>query len=220
HRGGLTVVPQFAVDLADFPFRPHTIDPQGERDGAERVVGFIGRLVPEKGVDLLLRAAQEVIAGGQAIRLMIVGQGSEREALERLAATLGIAEQVTFFGHVPSLQMPTLYPQLDVLCLPSRTLPTWKEQFGRVILEAMASGVPVIGSDSGAIPDVIGDAGVIVPEENPHALAEALRGLLSDPARHADLAQKGRARVEAYFTHQRIAEATVRVYERLWRKPL
>jgi glycosyltransferase involved in cell wall biosynthesis len=91
----------------------------------------------------------------------------------------------------------------------------WKEQFGRVLVEAMASGVPVIGSDSGAIPGVIGDAGLVVPEGDVAALHGALCRLRDDPHLRRELAQRGRQRALAHFTHQQIAAATVEVYRQM-----
>ena len=91
--------------------------------------------------------------------------------------------------------MPDVYPDFDMLVLPSLTRPNWKEQFGRVLIEAMACGVPVIGSDSGEIPNVIGDAGLIFPEGNIPALRDSIAGLLVDPAAYARYALAGRSRV-------------------------
>jgi glycosyltransferase involved in cell wall biosynthesis len=113
--------------------------------------------------------------------------------------------------------MPRLYPDLTALVVPSRTLPNWKEQFGRVIVEAMASGVPVIGARSGAIPDVIGDSGLLFPEGDVDALATHMARLLTDSALRAALAQKGRARVLAHFTHAQVAAQTVAFYRALLR---
>ncbi|MBZ0288634.1 MAG: glycosyltransferase, partial [Anaerolineae bacterium] len=104
---------------------------------------------------------------------------------------------------------------LDVFVLPSLTRPNWKEQFGRVLVETMASGVPVIGSDSGAIPGVVGDAGLIVPEGDADALAAALTRLQHDSALRQSLAIRGRALALAHFTHESIAEATVQIYREL-----
>ena len=121
---------------------------------------------------------------------------------------------MTFLDQIPSTQMPDQYHQLDALAVPSLTLPNWKEQFGpRATVEAMASGVPVIGSDSGAIPDVIADAGLIVPEGDVDALAARCVGCATMPALRGDLARRGRDRVLAHYTHQQIAAATVQVYE-------
>jgi glycosyltransferase involved in cell wall biosynthesis len=115
--------------------------------------------------------------------------------------------------------MPAQYRDIDALALPSLTRANWKEQFGRVLVEAMGSGVPVVGSDSGAIPDVIGDAGLIVPEGDAPALANALRRLCDDAELYADLSQRGRERVLREFTHEGVAERTVGVYEALITSP-
>jgi glycosyltransferase involved in cell wall biosynthesis len=104
---------------------------------------------------------------------------------------------------------------LDVLVLPSLTTVDWREQFGHVLIEAMASGVPVVGSDSGAIPEVIGEAGRVVPEGNPEALRSTLAQLQAHPAMCADLARRGRERVLACFTHERIAAVNVEFFEQV-----
>lgn len=212
YRGSLAVIPQFGID-------PDLFQPQNHRRNEIPVIGFIGRLVPEKGAEVLLRAATLLRQQGVPFRLQIVGQGPRRTALEMLALKEGIGPQVEFTGQVPSTHMNEVYPGLDMLIIPSLTMPTWKEQFGRVIVEAMASGIPVIGSNSGAIPDVIGDAGVIVPEGDEKALAEAIQALINDPERWVMLSRTGRARVLERFTHASVAAATVKVYEEIltWR---
>lgn len=203
--GPLPVIPQFGVDPtlfappASVPARPFTI-------------AYVGRLVPEKGIDLLFNAASRLPSDW---RIVLVGGGPERDALAALAAQLGISERVTFEPQQPSTAMPSLYPRFDALALPSRTRPNWKEQFGRVLVEAMASGVPVVGSGSGAIPDVIGDAGLVFPEGDSAALARHLSVLQTDAHLRAELAAKGRRRVLDHFTHQQVAAATVDVYTRL-----
>ena len=124
--------------------------------GAPFRIGYAGGLLPEKGVDLLLRACAGLTG---AWRLHLAGGGSEETALRRMAGELGVTDQVRFAGRLPSTQMPEFCRQLDAFVLPSRTTPAWKEQFGRVLIEAMACAVPVVGSDSGEIPHVLGDAG-------------------------------------------------------------
>ena len=209
YRGPLAVIPQFGVD-PDI-FRPA----ERPRQGGTFQVGFVGRLVEEKGGADLLDALAEV---GGMWRLDIIGDGPHKAALEAQARRLGMAGQVTF-ATLPSTRMPGYYQGLDVLVVPSRTRPNWKEQFGRVIVEAMACGVPVIGSSSGAIPDVIGNAGVIVREGDRAALAGALRGLMGDPDRRRDLAERGRARVLARYTQAQVAAQTIDVYRSMLRKP-
>ncbi len=209
YRGPLAIIPQFGIDPE--LFRP-SADPRPERP---LQIGFVGRLVPEKCADLLIRAVHSLGQSRLNVEMVVIGQGPERQALEALATALGIADRVVFRGVFPSTQMPTLYPLLDVLVVPSRTQANWKEQFGRVIVEAMASGVPVIGSDSGAIPDVIGDGGLIFPEGDHAALTAALRDLAENPAQRAALAARGRQRVVDHFTHASLAKQTIAVYQEM-----
>jgi glycosyltransferase involved in cell wall biosynthesis len=199
--GPLAVVPQFGID-------PQLFQPT-ERPQRPFTIGYIGRLVPEKGILDLLHAARD-LAGEW--RLRIVGSGPQQTSLRQAADALGITERITWVNWVPSTQMPEQYAQLDTLVLPSRTRPNWKEQFGRVLVEAMASGVPVIGSDSGAIPGVIGAAGRVYPEGAIQALRRHLTELQVQPDTHAQLRTSGRERVLRHFTHASVAQASVRAY--------
>lgn len=202
------IIPQFGVDPE--LFRP--IDPPPDAESSVFTVGFVGRLVPEKGVDLLIRACKTL---DRPWRLRIVGDGEERARLIELAARLGVADAVEFVGAVSSSDVPSLLRSLSALALPSRTFPNWREQFGRVLPEAMACGVPVVGSNSGEVPRVIGDAGLIVPEGEWEPLGEALRELQRDPARRRELGCRGRERVLQHFTQQSVARQTVAVYREL-----
>jgi len=98
--------------------------------------------------------------------------------------------------------------EFDALVVPSETTPTWKEQFGRVIAEAFSMGLPVVGSDSGAVPEVIGDAGLVFPERNHKALAACLQSLIDNPELLRDLSAKGRARAMELFTWRKLAQQT------------
>lgn len=203
--GPAVVLPQFGVD-------PELFAPDGRAGGTgrEMTVCYAGRLVPEKGVDLLLRAAALL---SDSVRVRIVGAGPSERSLENLAGELGIRGRVTFEGMIPSTRTPALYRQVDVLVLPSRTRPNWKEQFGRVLVEAMACGAVVVGSDSGEIPHVIGDAGRVFPEGDVQALASHLHYLLEHPEARAELSTRGRRRVLDEYTQERIAGETVQMYE-------
>ena len=207
YQGPIKVIPQFGIE-PDF-FRP----PLNRDSGRAFVIGSAGRrLVPEKGLDLLLKAAADLPG---IWRLQIAGEGPERTALQQLAEQLGIRDRVHFDGIIPSDQMPAYLGQLDVMVMPSRTLPNWKEQFGRALVEAMACGVVVVGSDSGEIVNVIGDAGLIFPEENVPALLAHLLMLMSDEAARHSLSEAGRQRVLASYTQQRVADQTVSVYREM-----
>lgn len=201
YTGRIDVIPQFGTDPSLF-----TPAPRPER---LFTIGYFGRLVEEKGVAVLLDA---LAALGGDWRLIILGGGPQRAGLDAQAQSLGISDRVTFREQVASTAMPAMYHAIDVLALPSLTRPNWKEQFGRVLVEAMCSGVPVVGSDSGAIPTVIGDAGLVVPEGDAQVLADALARLRGDPALMTHYATAGRARAEQHYTQQAVARATVQVY--------
>ena len=199
-----------AVDVNLF-----TRDPNREKTRAERnwdgfVVGYAGRLVESKGVFDLLDAIKQM----ENVRLVFIGDGEARAALEERAG-----RNVDFLGAQPLEQLPQLFSALDILVLPSRTTKSWKEQFGRVLIEAAACGVPVVGSDSGAIPEVIGQGenamGLISPEADVAALAAALIRLQLD----SDLAQRlgttGARRARAEFSWQRVAARFYEIYRDL-----
>jgi glycosyltransferase involved in cell wall biosynthesis len=211
-RREMFVIPQFGVD--ERLFAPL---PEGGVGGGGKpfTIGYAGRLVHEKGVDLLLRA----LAGlPPEARLVIVGKGDRESDLRSLAAELNLSDRVQFCGAAPSSHMPQVYHRFDALAAPSRTLPNWKEQFGRVLIEAMACGVPVIGSRCGEIPNVIGDAGLLFDEEDADGLRAHLLSLMRQPRLREELAQRGRARVLAHYTMKRIADETVEVYRTLFRR--
>jgi glycosyltransferase involved in cell wall biosynthesis len=207
-RGPATVIPQFGVDPA--AFAPDTSG--SGRSEQPFTVGYVGRLVPEKGVNHLLEAVARLDVDW---RLRLVGDGPMRAVLKTRAATLKIADRLSFAPSVPSTQVPDQLRQLDVLVLPSLTYPNWKEQFGRILTEAMACGVPVVGSNSGEIPAVVGDAGLIVPEGDSAALATALGRLAANPDARRELGQHGRQRVLDRFTQASIARQTVEVYRQV-----
>lgn len=202
YRGRLAVIPQFGADSSLF-------QPPASRPTRPFTIGYVGRLVPQKGIDILLQAATRLQGDW---RLRLVGGGPARHDMESRVESLGISDRVTFLGQLPSCALPAEYHRMDALVLPSLTGANWKEQFGRVLVEAMASAAPVIGSDSGAIPSVIGDAGLIVPEGDVDRLAQAMQRLMNQPQLRETLARRGRKRFLAHFTHEQIAKATVEVY--------
>jgi glycosyltransferase involved in cell wall biosynthesis len=210
YRGLMPVIPQFGVDPEEF--RPVPRPGSVASGAAPFVVGYAGRLVAEKGIDLLLRALAQLPA---QVRAHIVGAGPERARLARLAGELGVAGRVDWTPLAPSARMPGIIAGFDCLVLASRSRPNWKEQFGRVLIEAMACGVPVVGSTSGELPNVIGDAGCLFAEDDAGALAEQLRQLWQQPDLRVRLAAKGRERVLARFTQRQVATATLALYRNL-----
>jgi glycosyltransferase involved in cell wall biosynthesis len=200
----IEVIPQFGVD-------PELFSP---RDRSEPcgcfTVGYYGRLVPEKGIDTLIDALPLL---PKHVRAVIVGAGESLPALQEQVARLGLTARVEFRGPVQAETIPELLAGMDAVVVPSRTRPNWKEQFGRVIIEAMACEVPVIGSDSGEIPHVIGNPDLVFPEGDSQALAARIRTLADNPDRARQLGLAGRRRVLDHYTQSQIAAATYRVYQ-------
>ena len=211
-RGETAIIPQVGVDTSVFAPRP--------RDPAGRLtLGFVGRLVPEKGIGTLLRAAALLAEKGFDFDLLICGAGPEGKALACEASQLGIAPRVTWQEAVPHAEVPGVMSRMDVLVLPSLGIPSWTEQFGLVLAQAMAMGIPVLGSDSGAIPEVIGRTDAIFPEGNAAALAALLETVLSSSARRGELRDHGLARVQALYSKQRVAERTVEFWQHVANTP-
>ena len=186
------------------PGRPEGLPPSGP------LVGYVGRLAPQKGVLDLIAAGQLAASdGGREFALVLIGQGPLRGELARIARGND--------GGPPLCMVISGVDQaasLDMLVLPSRTTPQWKEQFGRVIIEALACGVPVIGSDSGHIPHLIEDTGggLIFPEGDTRRLAECIRQLLSDPLEARELGRRGREQILAKYTWEQTARQLREVF--------
>ncbi|NBB82812.1 MAG: glycosyltransferase [Alphaproteobacteria bacterium] len=180
------------------------------------VIGYVGRLVEAKGIADLLDA---VAGQSTPSTLLLAGGGADEARFRQQAERLGLGDRVRFLGGLPLHELPGWINALDVLVLPSRTTASWLEQYGRVIIEAHACGVPVIGSDSGAIPEVVGAGGRIVPERNPAALAAALDELAADPAAAREMGRLGRERALAACSWQRVAERMHEIYTRLTGQP-
>lgn len=211
-RKGISILPQLGVDPD--AYRRIEVDDLRAQLGLEDdfVIGFVGRLKRQKGLDTLLEAFAHLDDNSH---LVLVGRGDFQPTLLRKAAELKIDHRIHFPGVVPHKEVAKYMNTLDVLILPSRTTPHWKEQFGHVLIEAMACETPVIGSDSGEIPNVIGDAGLIFPEGDAEALTGAIRRLMQDEDLRRDLARRGRERVLQHYTHERIAQETYYVYCKL-----
>ncbi|MEA3307926.1 MAG: glycosyltransferase family 4 protein [Chloroflexota bacterium] len=204
--GPLAVIPQFGVDPAIFA------PPQEQGADGPLHIAYVGRLVPEKGVALLLQALQGLPGEW---RLTVLGEGPAEEELRTSVAAHSWRERVQFRALIPSVEMPDFYRTVDLLVLPSRSRPNWMEQFGRVLIEAMASGAVPVGSESGEIPHVIGEAGLTFPEGDVAALRTALTRLVQDATLRQELQAQGRARVLAHFTQRQVAQETAVVYREM-----
>lgn len=209
YKGPMHVIPQFGFDTEIY--RRSATRPLRKPDDPF-TLGFLGRLKEEKGLPLMIEALHYL---PDCCRVVFIGNGPMRGALEEQAERLGVTHRVLFRPGVPTYDVPKELEQLDALVLPSITRPNWIEQFGRVLAEAMSCETPVIGSSSGEIPYVIGDAGLVFKEGNAQELSACVRKLLDDPALYADLAQRGRQRVLENYTQGQIARQTYEVYQEM-----
>jgi glycosyltransferase involved in cell wall biosynthesis len=176
------------------------------------VVGYVGRIHKEKGLDTLVKALSMI---RKTSVLVLVGRGPYRDELEGMIQQLQLQDRVYWVPWVHSDEVIDYMNAFDVLTLPSRTRRNWKEQFGRVLIEAMACETCVVGSDSGEIPNVIGDAGLVFHEGNDKELADSLGQLMNDPARCTSLGHRGRQRVLDYFTYAKVAQDRAGFYKQI-----
>lgn len=215
------------IDTAKISIAPCGVDlglftadgPAATRPRRHRILS-VGRLVPRKGVDLVIRALPHLAAAGyNDVELLIVGGGAESgvlhadpevQRLSALAAELGVLPQVTLLGQVPRAEMPGIFRSADaVVCTP------WYEPFGIVPLEAMACGVPVVAAAVGGLRDTVVDhrTGIHVPPQDPKAIASALVLLLDDPALRAQLGAAGQRRARSRYSWDRVAAETEKAYQ-------
>ncbi|MGR6466423.1 glycosyltransferase [Rhizobium sp. PAMB 3182] len=178
-------------------------EPRPEPADAGMVIGYVGRLVEEKGVQDALDAMARSPAD---IRLEMIGEGPYEQKLKEKAEALGIADRVTIRPWSTPEVVAEFLRKLDALILLTHTTAAVKEQFGRVIIEAQGCGIPVIGAQSGAIPDIVADGGWIVPQRDPDALSSLLSRLASDPAERRRKAQAGIDNVRSRFTYPVVAD--------------
>jgi len=176
------------------------------RVGHSKLVVSVARLEEEKGGGILLRAFARV--GGDA-HLALVGRGSREQAWQRLASDLGIGFRVHFLGLRNDVEH--VLAASDLVVVPSQ----WEEAFGLAVIEAMAAEKPVVVTRSGAMPGIVGNAGIVVPRQDLDAMASAIREMLADVSRASELAAKGRARVEARYGMERYVREMLAIYSEL-----
>jgi glycosyltransferase involved in cell wall biosynthesis len=222
YKKAVTVMPQLGVDEQLFSRHPQPdLAFQSGIKPDEFVVGFVGRFVSEKGILTLIKA----IAGLKELswKLLLLGRGSLKETIISEATKAGIQDRLIIVESVPHDEVTRYINLMDTLVLPSETTAEfktltaagWKEQFGHVLIEAMACQIPVIGSDSGEIPNVIGNAGLVFPESKVEALQQCLRQLIEQPALAKELAQKGYERAMEKYTNKALAKQQLDFYKKL-----
>jgi glycosyltransferase involved in cell wall biosynthesis len=209
YTGLMEVMPQIGVDTQ--LFAPKGIRKQNEVFN----IGFLGRLVPEKGIDTIFSAVRQLRDQGLKCQVSICGSGPGEDALRQEVQKQQISDLVIWRGGVRHEQAPTEIRNFDALVLPSRTTVTWKEQFGHVLIEAMAMGVPVIGSDSGEIPNVIGRRDLVFSEGDSKALAAILERMICEHSWWEEVGQYGIDRVEKYYSHEKIADKLIKLWQKI-----
>lgn len=176
-------------------------------------IGFLGRLVPEKGLDTLFVAARQLQERGLKFKIILYGTGTAEASLRQAADSQHIASVIAWQGAIRHEQAPAEIGKLDVLVLPSRSTATWKEQFGHVLIEAMAMGVPVVGSSCGEIPNVIGRADLVFQEGDAAGLTAILERMISDRDWRHEVGQYGLSRVQQFYSHERIAQRLLNLWQ-------
>lgn len=209
YNGLLEVMPQMGVDPQFFAPSLKSSTP----NASNFRIGFLGRLAQSKGIDLIFNAVAGLRDRGIDSQIIIAGAGAEEATLRKLATDLHIADRIVWRGAVPHHQAPAELSQFDVLVLPSRSTATWKEQFGHVLIEAMSMGIPVVGSDSGEIPNVIGRDDLVFPEEDATALTDILARLSDDERWRHEAGLYGMNRVHQLYTHAQIAQRSIALWQ-------
>ncbi|MBU1745330.1 MAG: glycosyltransferase, partial [Proteobacteria bacterium] len=186
-------------DVAMELFNNSIVNCQAQGLPETTVVGTVGRLTAVKGQEVLIRAASELIRRGEKIFLVLLGDGELRRDLEELSLRLGIAEYVRFLGWRPDVAR--VMAACDIFCLPSRN-----EGMGKVLVEAMAMGKPIIASDIGGIPDMVrsGENGILVPVGDTAAWAEAIARLCRDPEERRRMGDAGMQMAPRYSSEEMV----------------
>ncbi|MBT9314739.1 glycosyltransferase [Leptothoe spongobia TAU-MAC 1115] len=213
YQGIIEVMPQMGVD--EDIFSPALSTGCNEKLN----IGFLGRIVPEKGIDLMLKAAQQMKQQNLAFEITICGSGPAQEDLEAMAKDLDVEDCVRWLGAVTHEQVPAEMAKFDVLVLPSRSVNTWKEQFGHVLIESMAIGIPTVGSTCGEIPNVINNPELVFAENDANGLATILSKLVRDEEFRKSMGDFCRQRAQQNYTHKRIAQRLYALWQTVLNTP-
>jgi glycosyltransferase involved in cell wall biosynthesis len=182
----------------------------------DAIILFVGRLVWEKGIIDLILAVHNVLKQYD-VTLLIAGKGPLKKSILRLAAKLNIKTNLVLLGSVDYFDMPTIYNLADIFCLPSIPIEIWQEQFGYVLIEAMSCGIPVVASNTGAIPEIVmhNKTGILVPPADRFALSEALETLIEDAHKRKTFSANARAHAVKNFDALKIAQKLAGVYKKV-----
>ncbi|ESA37701.1 glycosyl transferase [Leptolyngbya sp. Heron Island J] len=213
YQGIIEVMPQMGVD--ETFFTPDLIDHSRE----EINIGFLGRIVPEKGIDLMLKAAHQLKQQNLRFKVTICGSGPAQAELEQMANQLDVEQYIDWQGAVTHEQVPAEMAKFDVLVLPSRSVETWKEQFGHVLIESMVMGIPTVGSTCGEIPNVINNPNLVFEEDDADGLAAILSRLILDEDFRQSMGSYCLERAQQNYTHDQIAQRLMALWQTVLKSP-
>lgn len=203
------VMPQYGINMEDFKPKENLLPENGKR----YKLAFVGRVVPEKGIEILLKAIKDI----KNVELVIAGKGSYdyENKIKKQIIENNLGDRVEFKGYISWKEIPDFLNGVHIVVLPSITTEIWKEQFGRILIEAFAAKVAVIGSSSGEIPNVINDAGLIFKEGDSEDLKNKILMLLNDKKLFWENIEKGYKRVKENYTNEILAENIFKIYKKL-----
>ncbi len=202
------VIPM-GVDISKFsPYQP-------KKAKKERIILFVGRFEEEKGILDIFNAFRNIVRNNErkknVWKLHLIGTGNKKKEIEDLVTQNCMTGRVHIEKR-PYEKMPSVYREADIFVLPSKSSQFWKEQYGMVLVEAMASGLPIISTHSGAIPEVVGDAGILVEEGNSRHLANALQNLMDNRSVRKSWGQKARKRAISRYDAEKAAKKIEELY--------
>ena len=187
------------VNVEDF-------SPRDNRENGEIVLLTVARLIKRKGIDDLIRAVPAIVKAHKNIKLRIIGEGNMENELKALAQKLEVAKYIEFLGYVPHDEIATYYSSSDIFVLPSKN-----EGMSNTVLEAMASGLPIITTDTGGTRELMDDNGIIIPSEEPDAIANAVLRVIKDPKIRENMGARSREIAES-MSWKNVAEEYHKIY--------
>lgn len=181
----------------------------------DTIILFVANLYWEKGIFDLIFAYKKLIneCEGEKIKLLIAGKGKEKNNIENTIRDLNLTHRIKLIGSYDYNNMPRIHNLADIFVLPSIPTPRWQEQFGYVLIESMACGKPIISTSCGSIPEVIGDAGIIIPPNDFLSLTSAIKELMIDINKSKTLGIIGRKRAESFFNSDNISAQFDNIYK-------
>lgn len=197
----ILVLPQLGINNSIFA-------PHNNKQKNKFLIGFVGRLTKEKGIFLLAQAFCKIAKNFPSWHLAFIGQGPDKNELLSFIDKNNMQDHIHIKAPVSHMDVADHMHTFDLFVLPSYDTPSWREQFGHVLIEAMACGIPVLASNAGEIPHVIAQAGRIFEQKNEQSLIEHLQTLMQDEDLRKALGESGCQRVQHYYTHEVIAEKT------------